>query len=821
MQKLVFINGAGNQIDLTSVADNFGIVNWEGLSNTELNIQSQQVPFEDGGVFLDALMEQREISVTVAIQDNGNLELRYQKKRELISALNPKLGEGVLIYTNDYLSKQIKAVPQIPLFENKNSNDAGTLKAEVAFTCCDPYWEDLEETEINVTEQDILIQNNGDVACGIKAEIRGNVNNGLLIENVTTGQKIDVIGKFSDIKLNTNTGNKNITDKEYTGYKIIAETKSFTSIISAKGKYYGIANENLFVSEDLYNWDFVEMNSGSFYGILYSAEKDLFLLYGSRLLYSQNAKDWTEVEISASIRKIIYSATKDLFIAVGSRYYITTSPDGIEWTTRNEPVSGAENFIYYDVIETTDNFVACGSGFDGAKFRYSADGISWTAVSPYFTRDPLYKIVFDGEYYYSGKYYTNDVTSWNYDDSLKVFNLYKDGYYFEVSETGINVYTKTDATTFELVKTITPSGDNITVNDIIFESGMYYIIGVDLIAWFSSVQSNCFTLNLIKGISPTIKILYAKSKYIIFTHYNIYISYDLITFTEVYEIPDAQDRPYFVDAVYSEEAGMFIAVGTGLYAHAGIVLKSIDGEEWTITSTGNYHFTKVFWSSNTQRFYLPDADQGREYITTVDGVNFITHTTTDFIYGIYAGNGIDLIYSSNSVLTSTDGEDWEEHSLTNAYQYRNTLVYIPEKQIYFACPSSKTLKSTDGYTWEEYSDISYSYLFFIDNVYFYMSNLYSLHYSYDMKSELKQIASQIRFNRVTQGNNEIICYFSDTNGKVIAKLNEEEINIINKLSSISDMGLKLEKGANRFVIYPKDNILNDCIISYRQKYIGV
>lgn len=819
MQKLVFINGAGNQIDLTS--GNFGIVNWEGLSNTDLNIQSQQVPFEDGGVFLDALMEQREIALTVAINDGNDLELRYQKKRELISALNPKAGEGVLIYTNDYLSKQIKAVPQIPLFENKNSNDAGTLKASVAFTCCDPYWEDLEETEVNVTDQDIVIQNNGDVACGIKAEIRGNVNNGLLIENVTTGQKIDVIGKFSDIKLNTNTGNKNITDKEYTGYKVMAETKSFTSIIFAKGKYYGIANERLFVSEDLYNWDFVEMGSGSFYGILYSAEKDLFLVYGSRLLYSQNAKNWTEVEISASIRKIIYSATKDLYIAVGSRYYITTSTDGIEWTTRNEPVSGADNFIYYDVIETTDNFVACGSGFDGAKFCYSANGSSWTSVSPYFTRDPLYKIVFDGEYYYSGKYYTNDITSWSYDNSLKYFSLYKDECYFEVSTTEINVYTKTDVTTFELVKTIIPNGDDISINDIIFENEMYYIVGVDLIAWFSSVQSNCFTLNLVKGISPTKKILYAKSKYIVFTEHNIFVSYDLITFTEVFEIPDAENRPYFTDAVYSEEAGMFIAVGRGLYANSGFVVKSIDGEEWITTTTGLDLYDKVFWSHNTQRFYLSRIALGTEYVTTTNGVDFVTHSITDTIQRIIAGNGIDIIYLRDSVLTSEDGEDWEEHSLTNAYQYRTSLVYIPEKQIYFACPSSKTLKSTDGYSWEEYSDITYSYLFFIDNVYFYINILNTLQYSYDMKSELKQISSQIPINSVTQGDNEVICYYSDVNGKIIAKLDEEEINIIHKLSSNSDMGLRLKKGANRFVIYPKDNILNDCVISFRQKYIGV
>lgn len=819
MQKLIWQNSIGDEINLTS--EPYGITNWEGFSNASINIQSQQVPFQDGGVFLDALIEQRELSVTLAMQDNNNLEKRYEMRRELIHILNPKLGEGYLIYTNDFISKRIKCIAQIPLFETHNSNDSGTPKASLTWTACEPYWEDLEETTINVIGQNILIQNNGDVACGIKAEIRGNVNNGLLIENVTTGQKIDVIGKFSDIKLNTNTGNKNITDKEYTGYKVMAETKSFTSIIFAKGKYYGIANERLFVSEDLYNWDFVEMGSGSFYGILYSAEKDLFLVYGSRLLYSQNAKDWTEVVISASIRKIIYSATKDLFIAVGSRYYITTSPDGIEWTTRNEPVSGSENFIYYDVIETTNNFVACGSGFDGAKFRYSADGLTWTAVSPYFTRDTLYKIVFDGEYYYSGKYYTNDVTSWNYDNNLKTFYLFKDGYYFENTTTGINVYTKTDTTTFELVKTIIPDGDDISINDIIFENGMYYIVGVDLIAWFSSVQSNCFTLNLVKGISPTIKILYAKSKYIVFTEHNIFVSYDLITFTEVFEIPDAENRPYFTDAVYSEEAGMFIAVGRGLYANSGFVVKSIDGEEWITTTTGLDSYEKVFWSPNTQRFYLSRIALGTEYVTTTNGVDFVTHTITETIERIIAGNGIDIIYLRDSVLTSADGEDWEEHSLTNAYQYRTSLVYIPEKQIYFACPSSKTLKSTDGYSWEEYSDIAYSNLFFIDNVYFYTYVSNRLQYSYDMKSELKQISSQIPINSVTQGDNEVICYYSDANGKIIAKLDEEEINIINKLSSNSDMGLKLKNGENRFIIYPKDNILNDCVITYRQKYIGV
>lgn len=215
MQKLIFINGAGTQIDLTS--GNFGVTNWAGLSNTSLNIQTQQVPFEDGGVFLDALMEQREIELTVAIYDGNNLALRYQKKRELISVLNPKLGEGLLIYTNDYLSRQIHAVPQIPLFENKNSNDAGTLKASIVFSCPSPYWEDIEESEIEINDTTVTkIVNNGDVDIGIDAKIEPVLSNGTVINpfifNITQNKKIEYIGqiKKDPLLINTIVGQKKV-----------------------------------------------------------------------------------------------------------------------------------------------------------------------------------------------------------------------------------------------------------------------------------------------------------------------------------------------------------------------------------------------------------------------------------------------------------------------------------------------------------------------------------------------------------------------------------------------------------------------------------
>lgn len=269
MQKLVWQNANGVELDLTS--GNYGITEWEGFSNASLNIQSQQVPFQDGGVFLDALIEQRELSVTLAMQDNNNLELRYQQRRELISALNPKLGEGYLIYTNDYTSKRIKCIPQIPLFENHNSNDTGTPKASLSWTACEPYWEDLEDTVVEISSgvQVTTIQNNGDVVIGFEATaFMGGKK--VYIEN-QQGKQIELLTDypFPELDINTNVGKKTITGKgifDLAGINCtITGQISFSGFvikrpfIKIENYYYGFAynySDTYFIrSSDLINWE--------------------------------------------------------------------------------------------------------------------------------------------------------------------------------------------------------------------------------------------------------------------------------------------------------------------------------------------------------------------------------------------------------------------------------------------------------------------------------------------------------------------------------------------------------------------------------------
>lgn len=243
MQKLIFRNSL-KEIDLTS--GNFCVTNWEGLSGVDLDIQTQTVPFVDGSVYLDSLLENRDLNFTVAIYDGNDLALRYELKRKLISALNPKLGEGELFYTNDFISVKIKAVPHVPIFENKNSNDSGTLKVSVTFTACNPYWEDIATKEYLINNGETAnIENDGDAEVNLKAIfLTGNVTNPS-IKNLTTGKEIKMNGTFSDsVIIDTNFGNKGLSQDVFSLVADNLTVPCTIDIYSVKNKLIGVYVEN-------------------------------------------------------------------------------------------------------------------------------------------------------------------------------------------------------------------------------------------------------------------------------------------------------------------------------------------------------------------------------------------------------------------------------------------------------------------------------------------------------------------------------------------------------------------------------------------------
>ena len=381
MQKLVFTNGNGVSIDLT---DNlkFGITEWSGLSETDLNIQTQTVPFNDGAVYLDALLEQREIDVTIAINDDNDLALRYQLKREMISVLNPKLGEGYLVYTNDYLSKRIKCIPQLPIFGNKNSNDSGTLKASLAFTACSPYWEDTEETEVNLEAfNNVVVENNGDVPCAIQLEVANYNTKNFAIKNDTQKISLSNISDCDKVLINTGLGEKSVISEDDV-WKLSNIGVQFNSITysGSLGLFVTVGERGIILtSSDGVTW--TSQTSGVsvvLYGITYSESLGLFVAVGASgtILTSSDGVTWTSQTsgVSAALWGITYSASLGLFVAVGYSGVIITSSDGVTWTSQTSGVSSTLRSVTYS--ENLGLFVAV--DYSGT-ILISADGTTWTS----------------------------------------------------------------------------------------------------------------------------------------------------------------------------------------------------------------------------------------------------------------------------------------------------------------------------------------------------------------------------------------------------------------------------------------------------------
>ena len=333
MQKLVFKNANGIELDLTS--DPLGITEWEGFSADELNIQSQQVPFHDGSVFLDALLGERTLSVTVAMNDGNDLEKRYRLRREMISKLNPKLGEGVLIYTNDYTSKQIHCIPQLPVFENHNSNDSGTPKANCSFQACNPYWEDLEDTveEIESKTQVVELTNNGDVPCSFVIETEEGETR-FAIES-SNGKKIEINSNngLPSLLINTNIGKKSVTGK---------------GIFSTNGTAYTIDDNNYSVVEKI-----IEIGETYF---SYSVNNTN---YTAILVKSGNLLEWEKVGNDVSLNKegtsddgiqdIIYNSYNETLILLQAKTIRTSQDLGLTWATADN----TENYITMCINEKT------------------------------------------------------------------------------------------------------------------------------------------------------------------------------------------------------------------------------------------------------------------------------------------------------------------------------------------------------------------------------------------------------------------------------------------------------------------------------------
>lgn len=245
MRRLRYTNPSGVEILLSDAF--YGIKSATGLGVPQVAIQEKKAPFQDGSTYIDELLEPREIVVEGSINTGVLIDI-YRYRREMVAALNPKLGPGTLIYENDNASWLLEGVsPLGPVFPNRNANE-GSQKWQITFHCYDPYWKNVNTKEYTLEgEGTVSMSNLGDVSCPIDLVVYGPIQNPKVINN-TTGEYIQIIKTFAADEfaiISTRFGAKTISIMsaetpliEFDDYEITVDGVALSTITRTNGMQY-------------------------------------------------------------------------------------------------------------------------------------------------------------------------------------------------------------------------------------------------------------------------------------------------------------------------------------------------------------------------------------------------------------------------------------------------------------------------------------------------------------------------------------------------------------------------------------------------------
>jgi hypothetical protein len=229
MQRIIFTNAIGQSVELKSSAP-FLLESIDGLGDVDADIQTQKAPFQDGSTYIDSVLQERTISMQIAILTRDKTTL-LQQRQYLASVFNPKQGPGKLRYENNGIVREIEAVPDgLPVFPSGRENRGPTFqKALINLICPNPYWKSTEITEeptfdplfsfpfegmfqIGIQRDARIIVNDGDAPAPLQIEFHGPAVNPK-ITNKTTGEFIKVNQTLQEgevMKIDTTPGNKSV-----------------------------------------------------------------------------------------------------------------------------------------------------------------------------------------------------------------------------------------------------------------------------------------------------------------------------------------------------------------------------------------------------------------------------------------------------------------------------------------------------------------------------------------------------------------------------------------------------------------------------------
>lgn len=689
MQKLSFTNSRNVSLELTE--DPFGITEWEGFSGVEMEVQSQAVPFMDGSVFIDTLLENRELAVTLAMQDNQNLRTRYELRRQLVAVLNPKLGEGVLTYENNFLKKQIRCVPNVPVFQNHNSNDAGAPKASLTFIACDPYWEDISPTIVNfsLTEQPTIV-NSGDIPVQVKLNISGQCTN-VRVSNITNESQVGLTGAITEpVEISTRFGKKTVTGSEqgwtniFGGYLHGVASKSGTTVaVGTDGAVLTTKNGLSYKSS-------ISGTTGNLYGIASCFNLNRFVAVGSAgtIISSENGVNWNVSGYSYNHNFLAIASSSIRFVAVGEGGVIAASTDGDSFTPVTSPVRVNLNDVCYD----GSRFIAVG---DGGTIIRSTDGLSWEIVPDIGVSAKLNGVTYSDK---AGTYVTvgdsgtvlasSDGTTWRLQMTGTASNLLSVAYNdfaecFVAVGDGGTVVRSTEEGWVSDIRT----DRNLTGVSFIKDLGLCIATGYGLLMRSSDCEEwiPCISMS----DTQLHDILYIDSLGLYIApgnNGNIAVSRDGSVWTnrsihiniDIYSI------------AYDPESKAIVGVGTG-----GSIVRSYDGLTWEKVLDGVEPYTYYLKASDDEYFLL-DEDE-----TDVSKIIIETSEDAGSLYGICYDESLKIFVAVGDrgrICTSSNGSIWTEQD-SGTVESLNSIT-ASEGVLVAVGNNGAAVKSNDGVHWE-------------------------------------------------------------------------------------------------------------------------
>jgi len=227
VQKLTFTNARGESVTFGN-SKPFILSHIDGVGGAPTDIRTVRSPYQDGSSVVGVQMSDRPIHLQGAIMARSREEM-YALRRDLSRVLNPRIGAGKLIYTNDARSYFAPAIAEESPVWGDRFSDNQLFTA--SFLCPDPFWRDINETVkdlkfasggmsfplrlptlFSFSSYRGVFNNDGDVEAPVLIHYQGPAQNPVVL-NETTGEMIKVnriLSPTDVLQINTAFGKKRV-----------------------------------------------------------------------------------------------------------------------------------------------------------------------------------------------------------------------------------------------------------------------------------------------------------------------------------------------------------------------------------------------------------------------------------------------------------------------------------------------------------------------------------------------------------------------------------------------------------------------------------